>query len=321
MYANSLDMRYDRVLVTGGAGFIGSHTVEALLASGVKTWVLDDLSSGNLRNLSFCKHTRQLRFTRGSITNFKTVRTVARKVDAIIHLAAQISPFVSMKYPETTNTVNVDGTLNILRAAVREKTQKVVFASSSSVYGEVVSRRVNEKLPTNPITPYGVSKLAAEKYCGAFFRGYGLSTISLRYFNVYGERQSSNPYSGVIAIFARALLDRRRPIIFGDGYQTRDFVHVSDVARANVRALQSSVGKGQALNIGTGKPTTIVHLFDVLRNITQRKEITPIFRKKRAGDIRDSCANMSLTNSFLRFHSYVDLRNGLGRLIQSMTPR
>jgi UDP-glucose 4-epimerase len=321
MYANSLDMRYDRVLVTGGAGFIGSHTVEALLASGVKTWVLDDLSSGNLRNLSFCKHTRQLRFTRGSITNFKTVRTVARKVDAIIHLAAQISPFVSMKYPETTNAVNVDGTLNILRAAVKEKTQKIVFASSSSVYGEVASRLINEELPTNPITPYGVSKLAAEKYCGAFFRGYGLPAISLRYFNVYGERQSSNPYSGVIAIFARALLDHRRPIIFGDGHQTRDFVYVSDVAKANVKALQSSVGNGQAFNIGTGKPTTIVHLFDVLRNITQRKDITPIFRKKRTGDIRNSCANMSSTNSFLRFNPHVDLRSGLGQLIQSMTPR
>ena len=168
-------MEYDSVLVTGGAGFIGSHTVETLLDSDVRTWILDDLSSGRLHNLSGVIHNSKLHFVRGSITDYRTILRLARKVDAIIHLAAQISPFISMKYPETTTTTNVNGTLNVLRAAVKEKIQKVVFASSSSVYGDVKSRYVSEKLPTNPITPYGASKLAAEKYCGAFYRGYGVS--------------------------------------------------------------------------------------------------------------------------------------------------
>jgi UDP-glucose 4-epimerase len=311
-------MEYDRILVTGGAGFIGSHTVEALLKSNVKTWILDDLSSGSTRNLSGCKHNSRLRFVRGSIADFQKVQALVRKVDAIVHLAAQISPFVSMTYPQTTNATNVDGTLNILRAAVKEKIQKVVFASSSSVYGDVKSRYVNEELPTNPITPYGASKLAAEKYCGAFYRSYGIPTISLRYFNVYGERQSSNPYSGVIAIFTRALVDHRRPIIYGDGYQTRDFVHVSDVAKANVKALENETGYGEAFNVGTGKATTVKHLFELLRQVTRRPEIQPILRKQRAGDIRDSCADMMRTRSRLRFAPNVDLKTGLTQLIESL---
>ena len=245
-------MKYDRVLVTGGAGFIGSHTVEALLDSDVKTWILDDLSSGDLRNLPGVKHNSQLHFVRGSITDYQTIQKLTRKVDAVIHLAAQISPFTSMKYPETTTSTNVNGTLNVLRAATKEKIQKVVFASSSSVYGDFKSQYVSEKLPTNPVSPYGASKLAAEKYCGAFYRAYNLPTISLRYFNVYGQRQSSNPYSGVIAIFTKALIHRRRPIIFGDGNQTRDFIHVSDVASANLRALRTRKGLGEASTAGSG---------------------------------------------------------------------
>jgi UDP-glucose 4-epimerase len=312
---------FDRVLVTGGAGFIGSHTVDALLKAGVHTWVLDDLSAGSLRNLSQWRHEQRIHFVRGNVRNFRQVRAISRKVDAIIHLAAQVSPHVSLKYPEITNSTNVDGTINILRAAVKEKVQKVVFASSSSVYGDVKSQYVSEELPTNPITPYGASKLAAEKYCGAFYRAYGIPTISLRYFNVYGERQSSNPYSGVIAIFAQALIDHRRPIIFGDGYQTRDFVHVSDVAKANVKALQSKTGYGQAFNVGTGTATTVKHLFELLRQIIRRKEIQPIFRKARSGDIRDSCADLARTKSNLRFSPDVELRTGLTRLIESLGPK
>lgn len=312
-------MEYDKVLVTGGAGFIGSHTVEALLNLDVRTWILDDLSSGSRHNLSGFITSPKLHFVRGSIMNFQRVRTLASKVDAIIHLAAQISPFVSMKFPDTTNLTNVNGTLNILRAAAKENVQKVVFASSSSVYGDVKSQYVSEKLPTNPITPYGASKLAAEKYCGAFYRAYGLPTISLRYFNVYGERQSSNPYSGVIAIFAQALIDNRRPIIFGDGNQTRDFVHVSDVACANVKALQTKTGYGQAFNVGTGKATTVKQLFGLLRQITCRKEVQPIFRKQRLGDIRYSCSDLTRIKSTLRFTPEVDLKTGLTQLVKSLS--
>jgi UDP-glucose 4-epimerase len=246
------------------------------------------------------------------------VQAAARKVDAIVHLAAQVSPYVSMQRPDITNATNVDGTLNVLRAAIAEKISKVVFASSSSVYGPAKARRVSEDSTTNPITPYGVSKLSGEKYCGAFCRAYGLPTISLRYFNVYGERQRSNPYSGVIAIFAKALTDGRSPTIFGDGYQTRDFIHVSDVARANLMALRRTTGLGRAFNIGTGKATSIRELFRLLGQVMGVVRIKPKFRAERPGDIRDSCADMSMTQSVLKYTPRIDLRTGLERLIQSL---
>ena len=311
-------MKYDRVLVTGGAGFIGSHTVDALLNLGVATWVLDNLSSGTYRNLTQCWHDSRLHFVRGDIRSSEKVRAAVRKVDAIIHLAAQVSPYVSMHRPDLTNMINVNGTLNVLRAAAAEKIGKVVFASSSSVYGDVKTGRVTEDSRVNPITPYGVSKLAGEKYCGAFYSAYGLPTISLRYFNVYGERQRSNPYSGVIAIFAKTLSDGLRPKIFGDGYQTRDFIHVSDVARANLIALQQTAGLGKAFNIGTGKATTIRQLFRFLSRTTGRTQIKPIFKEERPGDIRKSCAEVTAARSILKFTPQIDLKCGLERLIRAL---
>src|SRR5208282_1708617 len=176
---------FDRILVTGGAGFIGSHTTDALLDAGVETWVLDDLSSGSLSNLSHWKSEKKFHFVRGSVTSFRSVTTLARKVDGIIHLAAQASPYVSMMNPEVTNDVNVNGSLNILRAGKLAHVHRVVYASSSSVYGELRRSKMRENEPTTPITPYGVSKLAGEKYCQAFSRAFNLPTISFRYFNVF----------------------------------------------------------------------------------------------------------------------------------------
>jgi UDP-glucose 4-epimerase len=241
-----------------------------------------------------------------------------RKVDAVVHLAAQVSPYVSMHRPDLTNMINVNGTLNVLRAAASEKISKVVFASSSSVYGDAKTGWVTEDSTVNPMTPYGVSKLAGEKYCGAFYRAYGLPTISLRYFNVYGERQSSNPYSGVIAIFAKALTDGRRPKIFGDGYQTRDFIHVSDVARANLIALEQAAGLGEAFNIGTGKATTIRQLFGLLSRITSKTQIKPVFKEERPGDVKRSCAEVTVARSILKFTPQIDLKCGLERLIRAL---
>jgi UDP-glucose 4-epimerase len=313
-----IKLTYDRILVTGGAGFVGSHTVDALLENSAKVWVLDDLSSGSLANLGRWENAHDFHFVRGSVVNYKRVQALAKRTDAIIHLAAVVSPFVSMKKPRLTNTVNVAGTLNVLEAGLRMDAKRIVYASSSSVYGNSRSHEISEKTPTDPITPYGVSKLAAEKYCHAFYAEYGLHTASLRYFNIYGERQSPNPYSGVIAIFTKRLLAGLRPKIYGDGNQVRDFIHVSDVVTANLLALESRRAAGITVNIGTGKATSIETLASTLSTLTGRKNIQPVYASPRPGDIRESCANISLAVKLLRFCPKVHLRQGLSLVVDWM---
>ena len=308
---------YDQVLVTGGAGFIGSHTVDALLKEGTSVWILDDLSSGYKRNLRAWKGDRRFHFRRGSTLQANVLRPLVRKVEAIIHLAAVVSPYYSVKKPQVVNAVNVGGTMNVLDTALKERIQRIVFASSSSVYGNQSSLPIAENNPLRPITPYGASKLSGEKYCEAYNQTFGLSTISLRYFNVYGQRQSANPYSGVIAIFARQLRRGLRPTIYGDGSQTRDFIHVSDVVRANIQALESSREVGDALNVGTGRAASINELSSVLAELIGRPDLTPSHSAARAGDIRDSYANVTKTKQVLGFQSKVELKEGLESLLHS----
>jgi len=309
-------------MVTGGAGFIGSHTVDALLQSGLRVWVLGDLSSGLLSNLSQWKKNPNLHFKRGDVTKYKTVASLAPKVEAIIHLAALVSPNISIQKPELAHQVNVSGTMNVLRAGVKHSIRRIVFASSSSVYGDAEERsKINENAKLDPITPYGASKLAAEKYCQAFCKSYGLGTISLRYFNVYGARQSSNPYSGVIAIFAQRLLKGLPPIIYGDGLQTRDFIHVSDAVNANLLALRSTKETGEAVNIGTGRATTIEGLYHLLARLMARDRISPRFADARPGDIRASCADIAKARMSLGFEPRIPLRSGLRLLCEWLDSR
>lgn len=311
-------LSFDRVLVTGGSGFIGSHTVDELLDAGTRTWVADNLSSGSKANLRAHFGDQHFRFVRADVRSSKSMNELAKRVDAIIHLAAIVSPFVSMRRPELTEQVNVYGTLNILNAASRNDVRRVVFASSSSVYGDTGgSRNIDEHTENNPITPYGVSKLAGEKYCRAYSSSFGTSTISLRYFNVYGERQSSNPYSGVIAIFANAALRGRKAAIFGNGKQTRDFIYVRDVARANIAALNIGRPRGEAFNIGTGIPTSINALYTLIARITASNR-PPIKKAKRQGDIRNSCANTRQAEKQLKFKAQVHLPDGLKRYMSSL---
>jgi UDP-glucose 4-epimerase len=311
---------YDRVLVTGGAGFIGSHTTDALLRAAVETWILDNFSTGSSRNLSHWRNDKRLHVVHGEVTNFCLLSKVAKRVDAIIHLAAQVSPYVSMNNPELTNAVNVNGTLNVLRAARKVGVRKIVYASSSSVYGELQRTRMRENESTTPITPYGVSKLAGEKYCQAFAHAFDLPTVSLRYFNVFGVRQSSNPYSGVIAIFAKALTDGRQPIIYGNGQQTRDFIHVTDIIKANLLALKSQKGTGETFNIGTGSPTSINQLYNLIALSSGRQDIRPIYKSKRPGDIVSSCADISNARTHLKFRPTTKLENGITDLLNSLKP-
>jgi nucleoside-diphosphate-sugar epimerase len=301
--------------VTGGAGFIGSHTVDALLDHGSEVWVLDNLSTGSLHNLRAWKESHKFHFTRNTVTNYRTVEALAGKTDAIVHLAAVVSPYLSVRKPEIVNEVNVSGTLNILRAAVKKDVKRVVFASSSSVYGNQSALPISESNLPTPITPYGVSKLSGEKYCGAFCETYNLHTVALRYFNVYGQRQRANPYSGVIAIFASHLSKGERPRVYGDGEQTRDFVHVSDVVKANLRALQAKRAVGEAFNIGTGKGTSINRLFAILADLSDKSEIQPIYARERPGDIKHSYASITKSREILGFESKMELRQGLQRLI------
>jgi len=308
-------MNYDRVLVTGGAGFIGSHTVDALLSEDVTIWILDDLSTGARSNLLAHRHDHRLRFVSGTVTNPKTVGKLTEKVDAVIHLAAVVSPVVSIAKPEVVNDINVTGTLNVLRASSKSRVKRLVFASSSSVYGDTgTHRKISELASTGPLNPYGVSKLAGEKYCAAFYTTYDLDTVSLRYFNVYGDRQMDNPYSGVIAIFANAILARRKTHINGNGRQTRDFVHVTDVARANLAALNCRSGRGEAINIGTGIPTSINTLHGLVAESTSQEVPEPTHRLSRIGDICHSCANISKARRILKFTPQVNLQEGLARL-------
>jgi UDP-glucose 4-epimerase len=313
-----MSFKFDKVLVTGGAGFIGSHTVDLLLTQGVKVWVLDNLSSGSLRNLRSWKGNRAFHFKKNTVTRYKVVESLSRKVEAVLHLAAIVSPYVSVKRPEIANETNVSGTLNVLRAAEKNGIQRVAFASSSSVYGNQSSLPISEDNPIHPVTPYGASKVAGEKYCEAYFQTYGLSTVSLRYFNVYGVRQSANPYSGVIAIFANRISRGVCTSIYGDGEQTRDFVHVSDVANANLQALQLNNTSADVFNIGTGQPTTINQLFSFLAKMLGKPDISPVHAKDRPGDIRDSFANITRASSILGFKPKVELERGLVQLIESI---
>jgi len=314
---DSLKLSYDRVLVTGGAGFIGSHTVDALMQEGVSVWVLDDLSTGSLRNLREWRNESKLHFRHGSTLQLKVVETLTQKVDGIIHLAAIVSPYYSVKRPLVVNAVNVTGTLNVLTAALKEEIQRVVFASSSSVYGDQTILPITEGNPLHPVTPYGASKLSGEKYCEAYNHTYGVGMISLRYFNVYGERQSANPYSGVIAIFSKQLSRSVKPKIYGDGSQTRDFIHVSDVVAANIRALKAEKGVAGAFNIGTGRPISINYLSTLLAKIARKPNITATHSAARTGDIRDSYADVTRAKHALGFEARVELEQGLTSLLKS----
>jgi UDP-glucose 4-epimerase len=245
----------------------------------------------------------------------KTMSAATRKVDAVVHLAAVISPFLSVQTPEITHSVNVTGTMNLLDACRRNGVKHIVFASSSSVYGNTQGiRRIKERQPTNPLTPYGASKLAGEKYCQAFCSTYGVGAVSLRYFNVYGERQRDNPYSGVIAIFAKKLMKEEKVTIFGSGRQTRDFVNVRDVAEANLKALEFK-GKGHAFNIGTGVSTSINQLYSLLAQTLRSRHVTPKRRAPRVGDIEHSCADTSMAKRFLGFRTRIELKQGLEDLV------
>jgi nucleoside-diphosphate-sugar epimerase len=303
-----------RYLVTGGAGFIGSNTVDELVTRGHSVVVLDDLSSGKEDNLAEIRN--KITIIKASITDIEAVRKAMHEAEYVLHLAARTSVPRSVKDPLDTNRVNVEGTLNVLVAAKEMKVKRVVFAASSSAYGETPTLSKVETMQPQPISPYGVTKYVGELYAQAFLRCYGLETVSLRYFNIFGPRQDpSSPYSGVLAKFCTAVLEDTQPVVFGDGEQTRDFTFVDNAVMANLLACEAPNVAGKVFNIGCGKRVSLNEVLRALRKITG-KALEAKYDPPRDGDIRDSQADVSQARESLGYNPQVGFEEGLALTLE-----
>ncbi len=298
-----------RYLVTGGAGFIGSNTVDELVQRGHSVVVLDDFSAGKEENLAEIRN--KITFIKGSITDIETVRKAMHEAEYVLHLAARTSVPRSVKDPLETNRINVEGTLNVLLAAKETKVKRVVFAASSSAYGETPALPKLETMQPAPISPYGVSKYVGELYGQAFLKCYGLEMVSLRYFNIFGPRQDpSSPYSGVLAKFCTAFLEEKQPVVFGDGEQTRDFTFVDNAVHANLLACEAANVAGKVFNVGCGDRISLNQVLAALRKITG-KPLQAKYDPPREGDIRDSQADISEARKYLGYEPQVGFEHGL----------
>jgi len=308
-----------RFLVTGGAGFIGSNLVEELLHKGAKVRVLDNFSTGKRENLTPFKN--DIEIVEGDIRSYHLVQKATQNIEVVLHQAALPSVPRSIGDPITSDEVNVAGTLNVLEAAREAGVWKVVYASSSSVYGDNPQLPKSESMTPNPLSPYAVSKLAAENYCRVFSRIYGLKTIALRYFNVFGPRQDPNSqYSAVIPKFIQLVQNGERPIIYGDGEQSRDFTYVANVVEANLLAAISNCDGGQAMNCACGERTSLNELVDKIRSLSG-KDVEPIYREPRQGDIKHSLADISLAESMLRYKPRLPFEEGIQLTMDKMGVR
>jgi len=306
------------VLVTGGAGFIGSHLVDRLLKEEYEVRVIDNLDTGSLERIAHNVGKEAFDFIKGDIRDFNLVMGSMKGIDAVFHEAALASVTLSVKDPLLTNDINVTGTLNLLKASSDLGVKRFIYASSAAVYGDTKSPRKKEDMPTNPRSPYGISKLAAENYVKIFQRLYGLETVSLRYFNVYGPRQRFDihcAYGGVITIFVNRLLRSMSPIIFGDGEQTRDFIFVDDVVEANMLALNSRNASGEAFNIGTGIGVSVNQIAEILKKICGKKTLKNIYKESRPADGRHGYADICKAEKTLGFHPKFGIKKGLTDLV------
>jgi UDP-glucose 4-epimerase len=306
----------DLCLVTGGAGFIGSHLVEALTSAGRRVRVLDDMSTGAPENLANLRPAPEL--IAGDVGDPDAVRRATAGVGVIFHLAALASVAKSLDAPDQTHRVCATGTLNVLDAARQSGVRRVVYAASSSAYGVPKGDVQTETDPVMALSPYAAAKLAGELYAESFTTSFGLETVRLRFFNVFGPRQrADSPYSGVIALFAAALSAGRVPVVHGDGLQSRDFVFVTDVVRALTRAAEAAGVAGRVYNVGTGRRTTVLDLIGELNHLLG-KAIVPGHGPARPGDVRHSCADISRARRELGFEPSVSFRDGLGLTLRWM---
>lgn len=306
-------MKNTKVVITGGAGFIGANLAKELAVDN-SVIIIDDLSTGNKENLTDLP-TENVEFVEGSICDISLLKRLFTNVDFVFHQAAISSVHKSIENPLATNEVNVTGTLNVLLAARDNGVKKVIYASSAAVYGDTTMNPQREDMMPNPQSPYAVTKLVGEYYCQAFRAVYGLPTVSLRYFNVYGPKQDPNSeYSAVIPRFINRLSEGNPPVIFGDGEQTRDFVFVSDVVRANILAAESEVSG--VFNIGQGQRVTINELAELIIHLLN-KEPGVVYKEARVGDIRHSLADISKAGLF-GYQPQYDLEQGLRATINKL---
>lgn len=301
------------VLVTGGAGFIGSHLTDGLVRAGHQVRVLDNFSSGLRENLRAVKG--QVEILRGDCADPRAAQRAVAGIEAVFHLGAIPSVARSVEAPALSHRANATATLQMLDAARQAGVKRFVYAGSSSVYGDAPEPRKHERLTPRPLSPYAVAKLSGEHYVRVFAELYGLQTVTLRYFNVFGPRQDpGSPYSGVISLFATALLEGKTPVIFGDGRQSRDFTYVDNVVAANLRTLEAKGLRGQSVNVATGRAITLRELLSALARLTgasARAERRP----GRAGDVRHSRADVSAARRLLGYRPSVDFETGLERTL------
>ncbi|MCJ7716659.1 MAG: NAD-dependent epimerase/dehydratase family protein [Anaerolineales bacterium] len=303
-------------LVTGGAGFIGSHIVEALSERGDLVRVLDNYSTGNPDNLKAVR--RNIEIIEGDLQNSPDVRDAVQGIDTIFHLAAFVSVPQSMEDPVTCYETNVNGTIQLFKLAEEAGVKRVVIASSAAVYGENPALPLSESAATIPLSPYAASKRVGEIYTKIYSDLLNLDIVALRFFNIYGPRQNPNSqYAAVIPIFIKKMLDEEQPIIYGDGLQSRDFVYIDDVVRANLLAAESSQAPGQVINICSGIEINLLQLVDSLSSIFNR-EVTPEFRKGRPGDIYRSFGDPTLAGKILNFTPAVNLETGVKKTVSWM---
>ena len=300
-------------LVTGGAGFIGSHLVEELVRRGEQVRVLDNLSTGKLRNLA---HIPGVEFQEGDLSDPAACARATVAIDYVLHQAAIPSVPRSVKDPVASNRANIDGSLNILVAARDAGVKRLVYAGSSSAYGDTPTLPKREDMATNPLSPYALQKLVAEQYCQMFTRLYGLETVTTRYFNVFGPRQDpGSAYSGVISLFSTAVLEGRQPTIYGDGGQTRDFTYVANVVDGVLRACHAPAMAGEVINVATGGRISLNELLLVMNGLVGTA-LSPLYAEARQGDVRDSQADITKARTRLGYTPLVSLEEGLRRTLE-----
>ena len=300
-------------LVTGGAGFIGSHLTEELIRRGERVRVVDSLITGHRKNLA---HLSGIEFVEADLADLAVAKRAVEGVDYVLHQAAIPSVPRSVEDPITSNRANIDSTLNVLVAARDARVKRVVYAGSSSAYGNTPTLPKREDMPTNPLSPYALQKLVGEQYMQMFTALYGLETVTIRYFNVFGPRQDpSSPYSGVISVFAKALLGNTAPTIYGDGEQTRDFTYVANVVDGVLKAVKADGASGKVVNVATGTRISLNKLFETMRDaVGSRLEVK--YGPTRHGDVTDSLADITLARTLLGYEPSVSLEAGLKKTLE-----